>query len=259
MNLTDFIIIYLACGAPFGVHFFLQQRAASNCKNLWLKTLLAFVFWIPLAVLLIRKIKNAKWLAVSNLNRNFSGEPNFAEQTSAIQKNLETLLLESDTSISLFEFRRTLERYANLTALLNDEAETLTEREKEIFRAAKITDVEIAAVCLHRRNRKRLAFHQTEARKDFLQMIEVLSDSVEDTKKFKNLTDEFVRLLNDASARESIEKSFAAKSQTIESARVKNLEKEVLWKPEMHERLHIKTARKPIGNLTAMTRLRSKD
>ncbi len=227
MNLTDLIIVYLSCGAPFGVHFYLKKRATGIRKNLWLKTLLAFVFWLPLVFLLIRKIKNAKWFAVSNLNKKFSGEPRFAARLSAIQKKLEKFLLESDARISLFEFRQTLERYANLTILLNNEAETPTGREKEIFRAAKITDVEIAAVCLHRRNRKRLAFHQTEARKDFLQTIELLSGSVKDAKNFENSIDEFVRLLNDSTARESVEKSFAAKSQLIEPPRVNYLENKV--------------------------------
>lgn len=255
MNLTDFIIIYLTGGAPFAVHFFLRRRAANDRKKLWLKTALAFVFWLPLAFLTFRQFKKSKWRAVSNLNNNFPDEITL----SATQKNLEAFLRATDSPISLFEFRQTIERYADLTILSNDATEKPTTRETEVFRRANRKDVEIAAVCLHRRNRKRLAFHQTEARKDFLRTIEILHGSLQNADRFGNAVNEFVQILKDSTAQENVEKIFAANLQTGKPPRLNYLETEVLWKPEMPEPLHTPTARSRQTILAAMTNLRGRD
>jgi hypothetical protein len=48
MNLIDFFIIYLACGAPFGVYYFLQHRGGLDSRLLWLKRCSTLFFGCPL-------------------------------------------------------------------------------------------------------------------------------------------------------------------------------------------------------------------
>jgi len=205
MNLIDFIIIYLACGAPFGVYYFLQSRNAAESPIIWLKIFLTFFFWIPFAFLFVRGFL----VSNENLHSNYLTSAFEAKDKGniyLIQKEIEKKFSESGLEFSLFEFRETLERYVGLTLANQEVFIKVSEREKEIFRIAENSNVELAANCLHRRNRKLLAFHQTEARQDFLQMIRKLSDSTTDKKNLETLAIEFVRLLKDKQAQNSLEK-----------------------------------------------------
>ncbi len=258
MNLVDFIIIYLACGAPFGVYYFLQSRNETETPAIWLKILLTFFFWIPFAFLFVRQFL----VSNKNLQSNYYLTPAFEAKDEGniylIQKEIEKKFSESCLDFPLFEFRETLERYVGLT-LANQETFTkVSEREKEIFRIAENSNVELAADCLHRRNRKLLAFHQTEARQDFLQLIRKLSGSMTDKKNLENLATEFVRLLKDKQAQNSLEKIFAANLQTDIPLSILQREKD-LWNPQEHKLLHAQPNSTHFQAIRATTALRRKD
>jgi len=258
MNLTDFIIIYLACGAPFGVYYFLQSRNKTESPIIWLKIFLTFFFWIPFALLFVRQFLFSKKVLHPNYHSTSVFEAKDNGNIYLIQKEIEKKISESRLKVSLFEFRETLERYVGLT-LANQEASTkVSERGKEIFRIAENSNVELAANCLHRRNRKLLAFHQTEARKDFLQMIGKLSDSMTDKKNLENLAIGFVRLLKDKQAEKNLEKIFAANLQTDIPPSVLHLEKD-LWNPQEHKLLHAQPNSTHFQAIRATTALRRKD
>jgi hypothetical protein len=258
MNLTDFIIIYLACGSPFGVYYFLQSRNEAESPIIWLKIFLTFFFWIPFAFLFVRQFL----VSNKNLHSNYYLTSAFEAEDEGniylIQKEIEKKFSESRLDFSLFEFRETLERYVGLT-LANQQAFTkVSEREKEVFRIAENSNVELAANCLHRRNRKLLAFHQTEARQDFLQMIGKLSDSMPDKKNLENLAVKFVRLLKDKQAENSLEKLFAMNLQTDIAPSVLQREKD-LWNPQEHKLLHAQPNSTHFQAIRATTALRRKD
>jgi len=258
MNLVDFIIIYLACGAPFGVYYFLQSRNETETPAIWLKILLTFFFWIPFAFLFVRQFL----VSNKNLQSNYYLTPAFEAKDEGniylIQKEIEKKFSESCLDFPLFEFRETLERYVGLT-LANQETFTkVSEREKEIFRIAENSNVELAANCLHRRNRKLLAFHQTEARQDFLQLIRKLSGSMTDKKSLENLATEFVRLLKDKQAQNSLEKIFATNLQTDIPLSILQREKD-LWNPQEHKLLHAQPNSTHFQAIRATTALRRKD
>lgn len=229
MNPIDLIIVYLACGAPHGVYFYLQNRPNEKSYFLWLKIIFVFVFWIPFALHIVFKSRLFKTL-VYNSNKSAFAEADIKDNLYSIQKNFEEIFLESREKISLFEFRQTIKRYVELTFSIEsfNNAE-ISEQEMEIFRVVKINNIEISAACLKRRNRKRLAFHQTKARRDFLQLIENLSDSISDTRKLEIAVIEFINFLGDSAARDELEKLFAANLQTDSAQTVKTPEK-VLWK-----------------------------
>ncbi len=258
MNLTDFIIIYLACGAPFGVYYFFQSRTDTESSIVWLKILLTFFFWIPFAFLFVRQFIVSK----KNLHSNYYLSSTFEAEDEGniylIQKEIEKMFSESRPEFSLFEFRETLERYVGLT-LANQQAFTkISEREKEIFRITENSNVELAANCLHRRNRKLLVFHQTEARQDFLQMIRELSGSMTDKKYLENLASKFVRLLKDKQAENSLEKLFTTNLQTDIPPGVLQREKD-LWNPQEHKLLHAQPNSTHFQAVRATTGLHRKD
>ncbi len=258
MNLIDFIIIYLACGAPFGVYYFLQSRNETESPVIWLKIFLTFFFWIPFAFLLVRQFL----VSNKNLQSNYYLTPAFEARDEGniylIQKEIEKKFSESRLEFSLFEFRETLERYVGLT-LANQETFTkVSEQEKEIFRIAENSNIELAANCLHRRNRKLLAFHQTEARQDFLQLIRKLSGSMTDKKNLENLAIDFVRLLKDKQALNSLEKIFATNLQTDILPSVLHGEKD-LWNPQEHKLLRAQPNSTHFQAIRATTALRRKD
>ena len=258
MNLTDFIIIYLACGAPFGVYYFLQSRNEVESPIIWLKIFLTFLFWIPFAFLLFRQFL----VSNENLHSNHYLTSVFETEDEGniylIQKEIEKKISESRLEFSLFEFRETLERYVGLTLAHREAFTKVSEREKEIFRIAENSNVELSANCLHRRNRKLLAFHQTEARKDFLHMIKKLFGSMTDKKSLEYLAVEFVQLLKDNQARNSLEKTFAANLQTGIPPNVLQQEKD-LWNPQEHKLLHAQPNSTYFQAIRAMTALRRKD
>ncbi len=258
MNLIDLIIIYLACGAPFGVYFYLQNRVRSKSNYLWLKTTLAFVFWISFAVLIIRKSKSFKKLFIPDFNKKRLTDGWIEEKLYLIQKAIEKIIFESNLEMSLFEFRQTIERYVGLTLSLKSNNVNVTEQEKEIFRAGEIKNIEIASICLQRRNRKRLIFHQTRARQDFLQITKSLFDSISDTNKFENSVTEFVNLLSDLTAQESLEIIFSTNLQTDNLQSVKQSEK-VVWKTEIPKPLLTKPISARLQIIPAITNLRRKD
>jgi hypothetical protein len=258
MNLVDFIIIYLACGAPFGVYYFLQSRNKTESPIIWLKIFLTFFFWIPFAFLFVRQFLASDENLHSNYYLTSAFEVKDEGNIYLIQKEIEKKFSESRLDFSLFEFRETLERYVGLT-LANQETFTkVSEREKEIFRIAENSNIELAANCLHRRNRKLLAFHQTEARQDFLQIIRKLSGSMTDKKNLESLAIEFVRLLNDKQAQNSLEKIFTANLQPDIPPSVLQREKD-LWNPQEHKLLHAQPNSTHFQAMTTTTALRRKD
>lgn len=235
MNAIDFSIIYFACGAPLAAYYFLNSRTENKTFLFWLKIFSVFFFWLPFAVSLLRNRRH-----LFSAFRIFEAPANDAtiERISRQQKRIEKILLKSDLEISIFDLRETVERYAGLSLAVKNESGG--ESEKEIFRAAESQNVELGAICLYRRNRSRLVRHQTEARRDFLQLVRQLLDARSDVKVLENSALEIVELLEDRTARQNLEKMFAASLQTGKINSVEQTEKD-LWKPQEHKPLRTET------------------
>ena len=235
MNLTDLFIIYFAGGAPFAVYYFLQNRHGKKTVSLRLKNLLVLLFWLPFAVFLL--LKNRRFPEFDFLRAAFNKNAD-GEKIYSFQKQIESVLLESGSDVSIFDFREIFERYAGLTIAAQNNANG--ESEKEIFRTAENENVELGAICLHRRNRNKLVRHQTEARRDFLQFVEQLSDSISDTELLQYSAIESAKILKDDAAQKSLEKMFAENLQTGKHLNVEYSEKD-LWKPQERKPLRTET------------------
>ncbi len=254
MNLTDYLIIYLAGGAPFGVYYFLQNRTKTVSSKLWLNTVITFVFWIPIAFRLLRENK-----ILSNFTNLKSDSETIREKRLyLIQKQLEKILQESNLKISIYEFRETIDRYIGLTFANQNSNEKSSIADKKNFRISENKNVELAAICLYRRNQMRLSFHHTKARQGFLHFINQLSEFSDTQKIVSKLAVEFVKILNDAEAKTLLEKMFIKTQQTDKYLVVKQLEKD-LWNTEIHKPLPTNQIPTRLQTLTATTNLRTKD
>jgi hypothetical protein len=223
----------MACGAPFAVHHFLQNRREKGFHTILLKSFLTVFVWIPYAVRLLH----------SHWKKKFTGRQ-FAVDAAAdatLQNKLEQLQKEiwrsvpneRNRDVSLFEFREVLDRYAGLTLALKERAAVTFET--EIFGAANHPDKNLGAKCLLRRNRSRLEFHQTLASRDFLKLLSRLC--LEDSEKLRFSAIEFVKILEDAETLRAIENLPGADSaQSSKPFAVEETENEV-WNTDRHKPL----------------------
>lgn len=225
MNLSDFLIIYLACGAPCGVYFFLQNRKKLSTGNLWLKSFLTVFVWIPYAFRLLHDFYTRR-----KLSRRLLQKSDFDKQLADAVKRLVALFQDSKSRISVFETREVVERYAGLTvAWKAADADVPDQKEKEIFRISLRQNATLATICLHRRNRTRLSAHQNQARLDFLQIVAELKSSAPDRAELKKAVFDFVELIGDREARKPLANALLEEPQSPDRRRVSDSEK-VLWK-----------------------------
>jgi hypothetical protein len=242
MNFNDFLIIYLACGAPFGVYYFFEKRNSLRQNRLWLRAFSVFLFWIPFALLiLVRNNKKPKpYVKEFAEIQSLDAEPE--NKIFTIQKEFEKILLKSNLNISIYEFREVAERYIGLTlAKQNEEHNTKKEKiESEIFTISSNGNNKISSICFYRRNRNRLSFHQKNARRDFLKVLDQLLSATSDKKSLDNLFYEFAKLLKDEKAQKAHLHLFGNFQQTNQNTNVKYSENEQ-WKTEIHKPLPAKT------------------
>jgi hypothetical protein len=176
MHWSDLLIIYLSCGAPFGVHFFLQNRKKTGFGALLLRSFGAGLLWIAYAYLLWRK-NFAKRLTKAEV---FSQNPEISlleQQTSMLQEQILqsfiALSAKSPLNYGFFAFRDVLERYVGLTLAEKACETTAGEIDFEVFRIAgrKKKELPLAGKCLARKNSMHLRSHQCNAREDFLKLM----------------------------------------------------------------------------------------
>jgi len=234
MNLRDLIIIYLACGAPFGVYYFLQNRQRTEAKVLLLKSVLRFVFWIPFALRMVAR----KSLFTNLYNRNFDNrgvlDAKNELRIEEIKKFFESLLIETAFSISIYEFREIFDRYVGLCAEIHLEKGVVSDAEQELYRITNHPHKKVGEICMNRRNRLRLSFHQKLARRDFLEIIGKLSEKLADPQNLLKKATELAEIVRDTEASQMFENLSKESQQTRQETSVKILEQE-LWKPEKHK------------------------
>ena len=230
MNAFEIFILYISCGAPFGVHFFFQNRHKSTFLTALLKSFLTVVVWIPYAL----RVLNAnitKNKSVSKFDAADESDSALREKLDRIEKQMQQILVASRAAVSVFEFREVFERYSGLT--LARRSDEIGENEREVFKIINHKSAELGAKCLHRRNRLRLDLHQKLASRDFLQLLAKFSFF--EAEKLRASALEFATLLDDGETRRAIENLFAESSQIRQDSAVKQGEKEVVWNAKEHK------------------------
>jgi hypothetical protein len=261
VNIFDAIIIYLACGAPFGVYHFLHNRDQATAGNLTLKSLLEWVTWPASAVKMIGGSQLLSGRSKTNFDPLTELDAGKDEKVCEIQKSLEQIFFEglASAKISIYAFREVFDRYAGLSlALRRDGDDSPGVPQAEIFRAADHGNVELASICLNRRNRSLLVAHQIQAREDFIDTLDRLAESPSERTDTWILVNELAVVLNDIEAIGAIDKIFTGTPQTRRAGRVKE-RGEVLWKPGKLKQLPADQAALNLRPLPARMKLAKED
>lgn len=235
MTYYEFLIVYLACGAPFAVYFYLQNRDRLETGQFWLKTILAFIFWIPISIQLFQNYFKSKKFSRIQFD-SAGGSDSIESELFSLQRNLESLILKSKFELSLFEIREIFDRYVGLTIELSDANQQTAIPENEIFTITKVQNPEIASLCNQRRNLKRLSFHHKLASNDFSDLIAELHRQKKFSQEMCSLLLEFVLLVNDTEMQVEIEKLFTQIKQTSEDKFVNETEGKI-WIPDQPRQL----------------------
>jgi hypothetical protein len=255
MNASEIFILYLSCGAPFGVYFFFQNRHKSAFPIALLKAFLTVVVWIPYALRLLNA-NVTKNKSVTRFDALDESDSALREKLDRLERQMLQIFLGSRAEVSVFEFREVLERYSGLTlAMRTDE---VGENEREVFKIINHKNTELGAKCLHRRNRLRLELHQRLASRDFLKLLAKFSFF--ETEKLRLNALEFAKLLDDGETRRAVENLFSAGSQNGTDSAVKQGEKAV-WNSKEHKPPLAKPISVPLTSrsMTATANLSNKD
>lgn len=232
MNLSEILIVYLACGAPFGVHFFLQNRREKDFSTIFLKSFLTVFVWIPYALRLLHSSITKK-LIIKDFVKLSRTDAMRMKNLDALQREIWQYAATQNPEISVFEFREVFERYIGLTLALKDSAAETPD--SELLNTANHPNRILGAKCLLRRNRLRLEFHQTLASRDFLRLLSAMREK--DSEKLRIPASEFVKILEDAETLQAVESLFVVSPQRNRLTAVKESENEV-WNTNRHKPHH---------------------
>ncbi len=252
MNILDLIIIYLACGSPFGAYYFFNHRQKSN---ILMKSVLIVFLWIPYSIKLLHS-KVTNWLTFKRFDKSYVSDSVSPRRIEKLKKELESFLPRNYRALTIFKLREIIERYSGLTELLLSN-ESNENHSHDLFVVAEHTNIQTAQKCLSRKNKQKLTLHQFEARKDFVKVVEELLTQTEKKEEFQKKVIEFVRALDDRIALSKLKSIFESDKQIQKVENVKQLESELWITKEQQPMLN------PIANrfqtLTAIPNTREKD
>ena len=151
MSLTDLIIVYLACGAPFGVYYFTTFVGKGNVFG---RAFAAFFFWPVLALkLLIEKA---------------AADPRHNDlELTRIRLRMESDAFLGAAGTDLFEYRRSFNRYAGLALTKAGGSGGV----HELFPAIGHPNSELASACISRRSQRKIHIHLEQARHEFITLV----------------------------------------------------------------------------------------
>lgn len=221
MNFFDIFIIYLACGAPFGVYYFLNHR--KHQPHAFLKTILISLFWVPFAYGLLQRYVTKKLPNPIFSKNDILREEEILET----KKHLENIFVKNKSGIPIFELREIFDRYIGLTDSVLNQDESV-ETNSEFFEIAGNENANLATKCYQRRNRKLLFFHHTLAGQDFLKTISEFILRFPNDAEIENISLKLVGLLNDETTKKNLKSLFNGKKQSREKTYVQKPENE-LW------------------------------
>lgn len=161
MTFSELLIIYFAVGAPFGViELFKTKPGPVSVSLLWATA--ALCLWPVLAL---------QTLLATSKRRDFNnGSDESSSFDAEIAGKVREVLIDSG-HLRDHGFRSALEHYAALTSSASNSAIPDLAQATEILSIGGHKNEEIGAVCIARRNRKRLRLHQERATADLYDAI----------------------------------------------------------------------------------------
>lgn len=214
MKLTDLIIIYLACGSPFGVYQITKRQPAGSTR--WAVIVSSFLFWPIFAVTLLVDLFVSQDARVKALAHS---------QIEHIRSEVESIAFSDATIVSVFEFREVFYRFAGLLEAAREQEGPKT---NELFEISGHGDKSLASRCLARRNRERLAFHQMQVRNEFVDLISEIAGIEHERDEIIGLALQLVDQLGDEEAKADLTALLPGQTQP------KPAQKEQVWTSPTH-------------------------
>lgn len=162
--LINLIIIYFACGSPIGVYRITRIARSRSPRVTAIGAY--FILWpIFVPAILRRSVLHNDALTGAKIERLIAG----------IRREMETIAFAAAFAHLIYEFREVFARYTGLTILLH--CNSPSNASDALFNLGKHENTALAAACYNRRNRERLLFHQTRARRDLIALLETMARS----------------------------------------------------------------------------------
>lgn len=210
MTWFEAIIIYLAVGAPFGVHRFFSTRGDEMMTRL-VTSVFHFVLWVPFALISLTAFAKPK-----------SSSEKLKQRLANLQSELERTDIGN---VSIFEIRRVLERYVGLRSLTHTNPAETKEIDRTIFDIAKHPDPQLATICLNRRNRDRIRRHQINAGDDLKELTGRLMTISGNASLIKQMISQIAGLLNDHQMISELSEWVSVKSTEVETKKWTEIQK----------------------------------
>jgi hypothetical protein len=228
MRASDAVIIYLAIGSPFAVHYFLQL-SRSRSQNHILRAISTFLFWPVYAVRLTGRVTVSKDGRTISSSDDQQLDARFEKKVGEIQAALEIFVGDLLPERPILDCRDILERYIGLTLALR----TNPDRSSQFAEIIPGSDenINLNSVCMNRRNRKRLENHQNRARRDFLTLVSEVIDIDGRHSAFGASALELTRVISDTDAFDAIVQMQEQSEQSQIEYSVTSVERDV-WHPQ---------------------------
>lgn len=171
MNLVDFAIIYLACGAPFGVYYFLSEK--HHVRERWFiaKLSASILFWFFFAARLFANNERLRYFFDSDQDKKVVSEFQTLRALDEVRRDCEAALVATNTDFRVYEFREAFDRYVGLSLELNSSGDAPTDALVGVGEISGYGKSIHNARCLHRRNLERLRFHRECARRSIAEIL----------------------------------------------------------------------------------------
>ncbi|MBK8811392.1 MAG: hypothetical protein IPN69_11765 [Acidobacteria bacterium] len=206
MNLFDLTIIYLACGAPFGVYFFLTSKERLHKPSFYIGLSLNFLFWIQYAVRLTLASERVRKLFDSDSKRGVGLNSRLDHKIQMIRARCEEDLHRISPNFRIFEFRDEFERMVGLNLELNGATRRPAAHVNELCEISGRGRSAPAEACLHRRNLAKLVFHRDVSRRELLSRFELLIKGDAMTPDLRADIAELFLIVGDSSAASEFER-----------------------------------------------------
>jgi len=220
MTITEFIIIYLACGSPFGVQSLLESSERPVATTI-IGVLTRFFVWPLSAGMMLYRL-----VAVKALILVAPDTQDRKVRLVRIRRNFEAIVGSGNSRTTIFEFRDTFSRYTGLAPQL-DEALDLPGT-AELFRVSGHGDATLATICLRRQVVSKLNRHKQQAQVEFVRMIDGLLTGTATDHELKSLAVETAVAVLDREMEIDLRRRFGISSKH-ENSSTGNDQKGELW------------------------------
>ena len=172
MTFADFLIVYLAFGAPLAVYKYLQNRT-DDIRQRILVSGFTFFFWIPAAVQIGYLHLTNAYFTDDFVSQQDSDATSF--RSGEMRESLSAGLIRLTRGSNVHDLRETVERYTGLAEAVQIGLRGNT-GPGALFEIAGREEYDLGRVCLTRRNLRRLQRHHMQARQDFLALFRKLTN-----------------------------------------------------------------------------------